>query len=261
MVLKAYFDDSGKLGDPVETAAVVGGVIASADEWDKLEPEWWAVLCAFKVKEFHSVDFAHSRGDFLGWSKEEEKRREFLGRLTSIIDRHLHNPSKPIGTLLPLLQFQMLPKDKQTEWGDDPYFVCLQHSIQLAAVHAQDLYIPPSDLEIFCDEQPKFQPIAERVYKACRSYLPSGIGERLGGFTFGNSKKWAGLQVADLVAYEALQLRRDMIAEKDDLVGTIRWPLTQLMKMQVEFEFFTAQKLWEHEPLTNYTTGDHNDTQ
>lgn len=252
MVLKAYFDDSGKLGDPYETAAVVGGIIATVDEWDKLEPEWWAVLCAFKVKEFHSVDFAHRKEDFRGW--QEEKRREFLSQLTSIMDRHLLNPSKPIGGLLPLSQFQSLPKDKQAEWGGDPYFVCLQHSIQLAAVHAQDLYIPPGDLEIFCDEQPKFESIAKRVYRACQFYLPNGMGERLGGFAFGNSKKVAGLQVADLVAYEALQLRRDMIAEKDDLVGTIRWPLAQLMKMQVEFEFFTAEKLWEQVPLTNYTS-------
>lgn len=253
MTLRAYLDDSGKLADPIETVTIVGGCIATVEEWDELEKEWWSVISAYDVKEFHAVDFAHSKGDFLDWP--EDKRRAFLGALVEIMRRNLRNPSKPIGGLLPLSQFRNLSSERQAEWGDDPYFVCLQQCIQQAAVHAQDLYVTPENVEIYCDEQPTFEGIAKRVYGACKQYLPNGMGDRLCRFAFGASKKWAGLQVADLVAYEGLQMRRDMVAGLGELlIDKPRWPLGELFAaFQCEFEYYTAQKLWEREPLIDYS--------
>ena len=251
MTLKAYFDDSGKLNDPVETVVIVGGFIATANEWDELEPEWWEVLKKHNIKEFHAVDFAQSRGDFLRWP--ENKRQTFLGELAAILSRCMRNPSKPIAALLPITEFNNLEIQEQVKWGSDPYFVCLEHCITLAAVHSINLYPSSGNVEIFCDEQPKFEGIANRVYRACQEKLPNGMGDRLSGFSFGKSEKWIGLQVADFVAYECLQLRRDMFAGKDNLVDKTRWPLNRLLAFNCEFEFYAAQHLWEISPLTDYS--------
>ena len=117
--LRGYFDGTGESTDPIERVKVVGGCIATADEWNELEPAWYSVLCAFKVREFKAAECNSRTNDFLGWS--EDRRRDFLNQLAAVINGTLHNPSKPIAALLPLSQFNALPVETRRAWGNDPY--------------------------------------------------------------------------------------------------------------------------------------------
>lgn len=188
------------------------------------------------------VDFSPSRGEFTEWSRVE--REEFLGKLTEVI---VQRKMKPIWALLPLLQFKALSPEKQSAWQNDPYFVCLQDSIELATNYAAEMFDPPEVVKINYDDQQKFQAKAKQVYRACQTYLR--YGDRLEGFEPDSSAICLPLQVADLVAYEALQLCRT----RDDGTFNIdkpRWPMMQLMdKKFCDFEFYTVQKLWKREPL------------
>jgi hypothetical protein len=249
MTLHAYLDDSGHYDDPNEIACIVGGFIASVGEWNSLEKEWFEALSVHNVTEFHSVDIEHGQEDFRGWTKRQ--REDFVSDMLAVILKHLKAPSKPIGSLLPKNQFSSLEREKQHEWGGDPYFVCLQDAIESAVTHTCELYGPTESIIIMCDQQPNFQTIAERVYKACRANFTHG--GQLSGFGFYPSDKYAGLQVADLVAYEALKLRREMDTGNDNLVDELRPTMDRLMSFQSDFEFYTVQKLWEREPLINYS--------
>ena len=252
MPLKAYFDGSGEPTDPIERATIIGGCIATVEEWDALEPRWYTILKKFRVTEFKAAACNCRDGEFKGWL--ECKRRSFLQQLADVINTTIKMPSKPIAALLPLAQFQSLPQDKQKAWGNNPYFVCLQDCITFSAKHAHELYIPHESVSIFCDEEPEeVEVIAQRVHKACRKHLPNNLGERIGAFSYEKSHKWAGLQVADFVAYECLKLRRDMIDQKDDLIDKTRWGLNQLLKLQCEFEYYREQHLWERKPLIDYS--------
>ena len=94
--------------------------------------------------------------------------------------------------------------------------------------------------------------IAERVYFACQEDIPSG--SLLSEFGFAESHKIAGLQIADFVAYYALQMKRDMLEHRDNLVDKLWWPMEQLMAIFIpEFEYFVAPQLWEMFPLRDYS--------
>ncbi len=249
VVVKAYFDDSGKLGNPGELAAVVGGLIATVDEWDKLEPEWFAVICRYKVKEFKAADLQNRLNDYRGW--DEKKEQTFRQELHAVIDKYIRNPSKPLAACLPLSQWEQLDQAKKAEWGNDPFFVCLQHAITMSADHASRLEYDA--VEIFCDEEERFHDMAEIVYKACKKHLGPSLGGLLTQYSMIDSKKYAGIQVADLIAYEARKLRRAMIEEKEGLIDRPRWPLEQLFKLNVDFEYYTFPTLEQLTPLVNYT--------
>ena len=249
MTLRAYLDDSGKQHDPVGSVAVVGGMIATVEEWDKLEPEWFAIVCNYGIKEFKAADFEHSRNDFEGWSKE--KKDKLHSQLTETIKRNVHAPCKPIGALLPKIKFQCLTAEEQAACGNDSYFLCLQDSIQLAAIHALELYREPENIVIHCDEQPESKTIAERVYYGCKEHFPAKWAERLSGFGMYDSRKTPGLQVADLVAYECNRLQSDILAGNnviDKLRATANW----LMKYQWDFEHYTLINLKDKKPLIHY---------
>lgn len=242
VMLRAYLDDSGKFSDPRETAIVVAGAIADLEKWDSFDQEWRNVLDEFGVSELHMVDLAHFRGDYFLW--DEEKRRTFLDQLCKITDKYI---LKPLGGLLPLEQFKRLDSKKKEFWLNDPYFVCLQDSIELAANVAQELFVSPEYVQIICDQQQEFEAKANHVFRTCQKYLPNG--DRLKSFGFGASKDFPGLQLADLIAYEALHVRRDMLNLHKNIIDEIRWPMTQLLKKQVDFEFYTEQKLRDRKPL------------
>jgi hypothetical protein len=150
--------------------------------------------------------------------------------------------------LLPLNQFEELPQAERAGWLDDPYFACLQHTFELAANMAVKLRDPPEHVQVVCDEQPKVTAKAERLFRACQVQLKNG--SILNTLHFASSKQSPGLQVADLIAYEALRLRRDMCNPEKNVIDEMRWPMQQLFdRKMTDFEFYTAFKLCEIAPV------------
>lgn len=186
MALRAYFDDSGHYTKNDETACIVGGFIARVEEWDFLESDWLKVVREYKVEEFHASALQSFAYCYKDW--DENKRRVFFQDLVGVLKKHLLNPSKPLAALLPISQFKYLSADRKSQWGGDPYFVCLQDVIESAVIHASELYGPDERVAIICDQQsPKFTRIAERVYRACQKSLPNGSS--LSTFGFCESRK------------------------------------------------------------------------
>ena len=52
-MLRAYFDESGKLKDPNEKVSAVGGCISTAEEWCVFEQRWRKILKRFNVTQLH----------------------------------------------------------------------------------------------------------------------------------------------------------------------------------------------------------------
>lgn len=83
--LSAYLDASGSVVDPKCQLFTVAGYVATEKQWDAFEKQWQDALNDAGVSHLHMKHFAHSRGDFLDWKGDEERRARFLERLIGII--------------------------------------------------------------------------------------------------------------------------------------------------------------------------------
>jgi hypothetical protein len=87
VTLIAYFDASGHPKDG--SLLVVPGWLSFQERWQQFEKEWTETLAETNIEYFHMREFTQSRGQFEGWRRKEKKRKRFLGKLISIIHRHL----------------------------------------------------------------------------------------------------------------------------------------------------------------------------
>jgi hypothetical protein len=116
VVLRVYLDETGHAKDPNTSVVGMAGCIASIAAWERYEAEWAEALKDFCVTALHMNDFAHSRGEFTGWT--EEKRQQFLGHLLIIIENRVETW---VGAILPIAEFNEL-SDEQKVRLRDPYF-------------------------------------------------------------------------------------------------------------------------------------------
>jgi hypothetical protein len=82
-----YCDASGNEREPI---TVVGGVLATVQDWIAFRPQWNEALAIDGIKVFHANDYAHSQGEFAhGWKGNEARRRAFAGRLLEVLPKRL----------------------------------------------------------------------------------------------------------------------------------------------------------------------------
>jgi hypothetical protein len=79
----AYYDDSGTPHDTL--AVVVGGFLATDEQWRHFERNWNQTLQQFGISLFHMKDFAHSLSEFSKFKHKKEDREFFLRQLLSHI--------------------------------------------------------------------------------------------------------------------------------------------------------------------------------
>ena len=72
-----YCDASGNEREPI---TVVGGVLATVQDWIAFAADWNHALTIDNIKVFHANEYAHSQGEFAkGW-KGNEIRKDVLLR-------------------------------------------------------------------------------------------------------------------------------------------------------------------------------------
>jgi hypothetical protein len=78
--LNAYFDESRGKG-----FVVVGGWIASVEDWEHFEVDWKLFLIAYKVPYFHMKELAHFIGPYEKWKNAPNFRARFMRDAWDII--------------------------------------------------------------------------------------------------------------------------------------------------------------------------------
>jgi hypothetical protein len=196
-MLKAYLDLSATDDPPHVTS--VAGYMATTDEWDRIIPEWQALLDKWDLEEFHykkvvrRIDPA-CMNDFYALLKE------------SNVD--------PIGAVLFDADWE---KD---DWGNDAtkklpdkYQQALDHALRCIAGYCEERY-PGEGIIICCDADRRAR-IIERAFNNLRPELPS-----LQSITRGNTKQDLPLQCADL---STGLLRKGWIAVDADTAARAPW--------------------------------------
>ncbi len=130
LMLKAFFDESGKRDQPI---SCVGGCVSSLEDWEKFEEARGLVLREYGIKWHHQVDWTHLRGQFQGWGIERKKA--YQNNLLRIMHQFIF---RYIGAAIRLDDYNRLSKE-QRSIAVDPYLPCLQVALHAAACEAKGL--------------------------------------------------------------------------------------------------------------------------
>lgn len=86
-MIVAYFDDSGT--DPKHPALLMGGCIATVQNWTDFQQEWRSILDEYHLESFHMTDFDNRRGQFLPEKFPDEDRIPLQAKLLAALKKRI----------------------------------------------------------------------------------------------------------------------------------------------------------------------------
>ena len=154
---------------------------------------------------------------------------------------------KPIGGLLPLNQWWQFAEANTGRVERSLLHLptgCYRNYLQVWHVSCMSLL---KWFRLCAIHSRTLKALANNVFRRAQKYLT--VGDCLVSLEFADSRDIPGLQVADFIAYECLQLRRNL-HDPVKIAHELRWTTAFFVdKFFPEFEFYTAQKLKERYPL------------
>jgi hypothetical protein len=230
LALRAYLDESGHSADPKLHYAGMAGFVAPADAWEEFEALWEAILRRLDVKEgLHMKNFAHSNGEFKGWSKD--KREDLLGSLIGVITTIRPVPT---GSVVSVEDFNSLTED-QRGCFKDPYYMAFQQCTRGACLQA--VGHEPEKVAMVYAYQKEFGTTApqgvfsvdqagnaEKLWHVMKN--ETIYGRWMGAYSSSTPKELIPLQAADLLAYELTKEFENLLFRPSD---KMRWGLRQIL--------------------------------
>lgn len=209
-MLTAYWDE---IGHSASTPfAGMAGFLAPVSRWVWLETEWLSVLRAtdlpFNGKPYiHMREYAHSRGPFAEWKGREEKRQQLMKDLIALVGEA---EAIPIGAAVPMREYGAISGEAR-EGLVDPYFLALQHCVNVAASFAT--LAGESAAMIFDDNRAMIGRVPVLYQTLKENFM---LGHGMGEIAFASMKEMAPLQVADILAFEFGGYCRHVLDHPDD---------------------------------------------
>jgi hypothetical protein len=202
-MLRAFWDESGSTDNPQCRFVGIGGLIASADSWDRFDPEWQRVLDEFGLPHFHAKDYAHWKGAFANkdvW--REPRRRAVMQELLLAIAE-----AKPrvLGAVMHLDAWRALSEEEHG-FFHDPWFCCMQEVVRMTAVHC---HMEQESVATVFSQQDEFAGRAATLWATVKKRTEPGYAD-LGAFAMEDMRKLLPLQAADLVAYEIVSFAPEL---------------------------------------------------
>jgi hypothetical protein len=199
-VFTTYLDASGtRLDSEVVTIA---GFVAEVQQWVRFEKEWADVLKLFAVPYLHMVEFAQFTGPFKSWRNQEQKRREFLDRLSRIIARRAR---RGFYRSVRVKQFDVLNRSHPVE----EMFLSPLALAGLTCVGAVNnwaqRYADGGENVIVFEDGDSDKPTLTKVLELYHNFTP----------IYKRKHAHPGFQAADWLAYEGRRLSSDWINKRE----------------------------------------------
>lgn len=196
--LVAYLDESGthdpRGAEPSSEYAVIAGYVAEDKEWKHFNRAWRKVLRAYDARIFHMKDYAHSRGEFQGWSKV--KRDSFCIALTDAIHGHA---LFGLGGLVLIRDYDTIVPEALKHEIRHPWYFCF--SVLMRGIRQSYKYLRPGRIRFVFDRNYEFQSTATEMFHRLKGYNPEHA-ERLDEIRFLPKDNIPALQAADFLAWE-----------------------------------------------------------
>jgi hypothetical protein len=216
--LTAYMDETGHSRNTEFVG--IAGLVASDERWQVLKRDWKNALKTYGIEWFHMTEFAHSTGQFKGWKRNEDRRREFFGKLVEIMKA---TEGLPVGSVVSMVDYRSLGP-RVTPFLD-PYYISFADCVRGAALLAE-LEPPEKKVAMVFAEQTEFSGRAKGLWNLLRE--KSDVGHRMLSYDVRSPKKIIPLQVADLVVYEIGHFF-DNLRNRPHLKP--RWAMNEIVKM------------------------------
>jgi hypothetical protein len=191
----AYMDETGHAADDSQKFCGMAGFLAPAYKWEKFESNWNTVLKEFHIPYFHMKEYAHSKGVFKGWEKDEAKRKDLFNKL---LNKIAAIRPVPMGSITSLEGFRSLSQEDQLAWHD-PYLRGLLDCTSAPGFLLDD-QPPQVKFAVVFSHQAEFAHRAKHVYQLIEEASP--FGHRMMYPDFKDMRDLVPLQAADIIAYE-----------------------------------------------------------
>jgi hypothetical protein len=188
------------------TSLVITCVFARAADWSYIIPPWQALLNEYEMPEFHAEHCEHRKEFWESWTDPTERSAVASRFLDLITVNPLPFPAV-YATAIDLKCFNEIaaPMIRAAHPGkrlDSPWLLAF-HQILDDMPYAQhftnNILQTRELLDLICDEKKEF---GARIGRRVKE-LKDRKDQPLADVTFANSESAVGLQMADLIAYEA----------------------------------------------------------
>lgn len=194
MVLRAYFDESGKLAD--HQFVVFGGCIAPEPNWEVITTRWNEHIFPRGLSCISMKDAMNFRGQFAGWTNRMDERDEMLYELLDmsfpLIDAFVTSP-------MSTAEFNALSPENR-RLVRNPQYCGFEGCMRLIVSGMK----PEDDLHVICDSSEEYSPQMLKLYIQLRTKNEE-FKKRCAAITFAEDHMFPPLQLADMVAYCARQ--------------------------------------------------------
>lgn len=193
MIVRTYIDESGTHGSPY---IVMGGYVATLEQWAEFEAAWPQFLAKYRVKTFHSKDIRQGKGAFAKMPLPE--RREFIDQAEKLANYYL---SFRFIMYLGLDEYrEHYAKPEKGVRRDSAYGMCFRGVTSELPRLVEKFIGQFDDLQLVLEGGHKNVGDVVRIHSEVAAAQPIIRRSRIGALTLGG-KDVFGLHVADAMAF------------------------------------------------------------
>ncbi|HYB60318.1 MAG TPA: DUF3800 domain-containing protein [Methylomirabilota bacterium] len=204
-----YADESGKLAQSDYTSFC--GYIAHVSEWQRFSQEWNNCRLGWGVPPLHlsRIMFPQRKDDewkdiWLKWGKEWEGKRDLmLGDFASVV---LGSQIVCIGAVVDADHFRSLPDCEFKKEAKNPILLSFQ-KVLMEGIEKTEVIDKHSPISVVIDDDEEY---AMDCYKWLSDLKKDArlqkVKDRIHGICFVNDADYPGIQVSDMIAFEARRL-------------------------------------------------------
>lgn len=225
MVLCGFVDDSRTSdGSGKANPFVLGGFLATADDWIQFSDEWEDARDREpKTPDWHMAEAFRIKGRYY-W-KDEGQRDTRIRELVSVITNHVRYR---VDAVMSAGNYDLIGRGKLPRKIDDPYFICY-YTVVLGICDYLDKSNIDGKVDWVFDEQGPIGVECVRWFEWVRQNVPENVRRRLGSSPiFQHDRDVLPLKAADVYAW---QIRRHLaieqpqgIAHNDNMEALLRVP-------------------------------------
>jgi hypothetical protein len=210
VIIKTYIDEAGTHGPSPHMT--MGAVVGRSNQWTHFNREWDRMLRANGIAYFHTKKWKDTDGPFVGWSRE--KKAALVIRASDIL-----RDTTCFGMSVKITQSDYKDHYKSGEKPkkiplDSMYGLCFRYIAIFVMQMAEKTFIGENlEYDFVLESGHKNGGDAFRIFEQLKK--DNGLSDKFKSVTFGDKKKFHGLQGADLVSHTTWLAERVNEAELD----------------------------------------------